>query len=123
MDNTARVIQVNNESFESNKMYWWGDKKKEASLADVLASAPPGWSGIIKTLIPDLFALGWDGEVDQVKEKFGGLRFYIGSGSNEIFDRIAQAENDSNRTCEVCGAPGVSRRGGWIRTLCDEHNK
>lgn len=55
----------------------------------------------------------------QVKEKFGGLRFYIGSGSPEIYGMIRMAEAMSFRTCEDCGNPGQTRPGGWIRTLCD----
>ena len=85
----------------------------------------PGWSGIIDRLVDDLFALGWDGHVHQVKEKFGGLRFYIGGLPEETFsavvNRISEAENESLRTCDECGKPGRPRSGGWIRTLCDEH--
>ena len=55
----------------------------------------------------------------QVKEKFGGLRFYIGSGSPEIYAMIRMAEQISYRICEDCGNPGKKRSGGWIRTLCD----
>ena len=80
-----------------------------------------GWYPLVNQLVEDILALGWDGNIFQVKEKFGGLRFYIGSGSNEIFDRIAKAENDSYEICEECGQPGVLRGGGWLKTLCDEH--
>ncbi len=51
-----------------------------------------GWFPLIKELIEDLIALGWDRKTCQVKEKFGGLRFYITSGSDAIYDRISQAE-------------------------------
>lgn len=57
----------------------------------------------------------------QVKEKFGGLRFYYSGGDNYIDGVVAMAESLSYRTCEVCGAPGTSTEGGWIRTLCEEH--
>lgn len=57
----------------------------------------------------------------QVKEKFGGLRFYINGGDDEIDAAITFAEMLSERTCEVCGAPGKQRGGGWISTRCDEH--
>jgi hypothetical protein len=80
-----------------------------------------GWFPIIKTLIEDLIKLGWDKQVCQVKEKFGGLRFYINEGSNEIYDRITKAEKDSYETCEVTGKHGKLRNDiGWYRTLCDE---
>ena len=56
----------------------------------------------------------------QVKEKFGGLRFYMTCGSREIFDLIEEAEILSYKTCEECGKPGEERDGGWIHTLCDD---
>jgi hypothetical protein len=101
----------------------WAYSGKEATIEDIKSCVGPGWSGIIDRLVRDLLALNWDGELMQVKEKFGGLRFYIGSGSDAIFDRIAQAEEESDRTCETCGAPGKARGGGWILTLCDTHAK
>jgi len=81
-----------------------------------------GWFPIIKDLIVDLIALGWDKQTCQVKEKFGGLRFYINAGSDEIFNRISEAEKQSYKTCEVCGEPGELRTDiGWYWTFCDEH--
>jgi len=81
----------------------------------------PGWHDIIERLIPDLLALGWTGEVSQVKEKFGGLRWYCDSdGASGIYDRISQAEDESFKTCEYCGAPGKPRDLSWIKTLCDK---
>lgn len=55
----------------------------------------------------------------QVKEKFGGLRFYIGFGNTEIFGMIRIAEEISFKICEECGSPGCQRLGGWIKTLCN----
>lgn len=57
----------------------------------------------------------------QVKEKFGGLRFYYSGGDDYIDGVVAMAESMSYRTCEVCGTPGTSPEGVWIRTLCEEH--
>ena len=62
-------------------------------------------------------------EAVQVKEKFGGLRFYVNCRRNEaIRQRIGIAADESFHTCEVCGKPGELREARWIRTLCDEHN-
>jgi len=36
-----------------------------------------GWYSIIRDLINELIALGWDKRLVQCKEKFGGLRFYL----------------------------------------------
>jgi hypothetical protein len=84
-----------------------------------------GWNLLIKNLIQDLIELGWNKEVTQVKEKFGGLRFYINEGSSEMYERIIETETESFNTCEVTGKPGKLRTDiGWYRTLCDEeYNK
>lgn len=59
----------------------------------------------------------------QVKEKFGGLRFYIDGGDDIVYAMIGMAESMSVVTCETCGSPGRQRSGGWIRTLCDKHEE
>ena len=58
--------------------------------------------------------------IDQIKEKFGGLRFYITGGDRRIDKLIMAAEEESMETCELCGAPGRrSSYRGWIATKCD----
>ncbi len=57
----------------------------------------------------------------QVKEKFGGLRFYYDGGDEQIYGMVRMAESWAANTCEECGQPGTMRTGGWIRTLCDTH--
>jgi len=80
-----------------------------------------GWFPLIKDLITDLIELGWNKEVCQVKEKFGGLRFYINAATSDVHKRISQAEIESMNICEVTGKPGKLRTDiGWYRTLCDE---
>lgn len=59
----------------------------------------------------------------QVKEKFGTLRFYMDYGTEEMWALAEQAEKESEITCEDCGAYGILRSGGWIRTLCDDCEK
>lgn len=61
--------------------------------------------------------------VDQVKEKFGTLRFYVTGGNELIRGMIWFAESMSGRICETCGAPGKRRGRGYIYTACDEHAK
>ena len=81
-----------------------------------------GWYPLIKNLINELINLGWDKQVTQVKEKFGGLRFYINGGSDEIYNKITEAEKLSHETCELCGKKGELRtKIRWFTTLCDEH--
>lgn len=59
--------------------------------------------------------------VAQIKEKFGGLRFYYDGGDDEISGMVRMAELWAGHTCEKCGNKGEHRQGGWIRTLCDTH--
>lgn len=60
---------------------------------------------------------------EQVKEKFGTLRFYVRGGDEYIDGLIAMAESMSAFTCEECGKPGYQSSGGWIVTLCGEHHE
>lgn len=57
----------------------------------------------------------------QVKEKFGGLRFYVQAATSKHYNYISFAESMSYRTCEECGAPGKTYTDGWHRTMCDIH--
>lgn len=57
----------------------------------------------------------------QVKEKFGGLRFYVNGATDEIYNYISFAESMSYHTCEECGAPGERYTDGWHTTLCEIH--
>lgn len=82
-----------------------------------------GWYGLVKNLIEEAIAAGWNKEVCQVKEKFGGLRFYVNAASNEVYDIISKYESLSYKTYEDCGEPGEIRKGSWTRTLCEEHTK
>ena len=58
-------------------------------------------------------------KASQVKEKYGTLRFYMTTSTDEMDKLIDEAEAASATICEDCGAPGETRGGGWIRTLCD----
>ena len=65
----------------------------------------------------------------QIKQKFGGLRYYISIEDVEeqdvkyVYDIIAEAENKSFTICETCGSPTkVNKdRPYYVKTLCDEH--
>jgi hypothetical protein len=93
---------------------------REEAIEHAKACVGKGWHALLEKLVDDLLALGWDGSLHQVKEKYGGLRFYIGFGSDEIFDCIEEAEEASYRVCEECGDPGTLRDVlSWRLTLCD----
>ena len=80
-----------------------------------------GWAPLVDALIESLVALGMDPakDVAQIKEKLGGLRFYLETGTRPMFTVIDAAEEASFKTCEVCGAPGRIQPGDWIRVRCD----
>lgn len=59
----------------------------------------------------------------QIKEKFGGLRFYVDRASDEHYNYIHFAESMSYHTCELCGKLGKLYTDGWHTVLCDEHAK
>lgn len=61
--------------------------------------------------------------VDQVKEKFGTLRFYYTGGDDYVRGLVSMAESMSGVTCEVCGNPGTTNYKGWFTTLCKDHRK
>lgn len=73
-----------------------------------------------KNLTPEEFEENYGLRIVQVKEKFGGLRYYVDNSNPEVDAAIIMAESMSFRTCEFCGNRGSHRPGGWIRTLCDE---
>jgi len=59
--------------------------------------------------------------LDQVKEKFGTLRFYYQGGDEYISGLVSMAESISGITCETCGKPGTQTGGSWVKTACVEH--
>jgi hypothetical protein len=64
--------------------------------------------------------------LEQVKEKFGTLRFYYNGGDEYIRGLVSMAESMSGVTCEGCGAQAETNwpkdenggLGGWVRTIC-----
>lgn len=62
-------------------------------------------------------------EASQVKEKFGGLRFYVYGASDKQYAAIDFAEYLSKSICEWCGGPGKQEVQGWIVTLCESCKK
>ena len=56
--------------------------------------------------------------LDQVKEKFGTLRFYYTGGDDYIDGMVSLAESLTGVTCESCGNVGERRGGGWVHTYC-----
>jgi hypothetical protein len=100
---------------------------------EALASVEPGWAGLINQVWDATLAFekqhSLTVRVQQVKEKFGGLRIYahfVEEVSREDQDwlraEIAMAETASLALCEECGAPGEQDvQDYWALTLCPIH--
>jgi len=129
-DKYPKIFKMRNGSMQETCMYWGFDHGD-------------GWFNIIQSACQNIqnhtdwkrktepFASLTDEEFDelhqpvaaQVKEKFGGLRFYVDNSDDYTSGVIAMAESMSYRTCEYCGAPGKQTGKGWIKTVCDTCNK
>lgn len=98
-----------------------------------------GWYSIIESLSQKLEKINENFESDenyiqaaQVKEKFGGLRFYYSCENVENIDEsvlkvvdffIAEAEKQSKITCQFCGDIAdfnSTSKTNWITTLCKQ---
>jgi hypothetical protein len=90
-----------------------------------------GWFNIINQLMGNIqHHIDWKNRTEevvpqvvlqQVKEKFGTLRFYYSGGDEYIAGLVSMAESMSGIMCETCGNPGTRTSGGWIKTACKEH--
>ena len=60
--------------------------------------------------------------IAQIKEKFGGLRFYTYNVSEEVDKLINNAADKSYNICEICGKSGFNMEiRGWIFAVCKKH--
>lgn len=90
-----------------------------------------GWHPIILALTQQIQArIDWSDKIEQpidqvkvsqIKEKFGGLRFYYDGGDEYIEGMVDMAERWASRTCEICGDRATKHTSGWIKTVCDKH--
>ncbi len=86
-----------------------------------------GWTDLIYACHDELVVLDPYYAIVQIKEKFGGLRYYFASNektNKDIWDKMHEVVNKyeklSYKTCEYCGEPGSSSEGDgfWIKTIC-----
>lgn len=92
-----------------------------------ISNVGKGWEPLIRELEVKLNALG-DFKIDQVKEKFGSLRYYatIDTEDKETYQAfrtaIEEAEEKSEHLCEECGEPAeIKEYNGWMKAYCDQH--
>jgi hypothetical protein len=63
--------------------------------------------------------------IQQVKEKFGTMRFYVSAEgdetfANDIYQIAGWAETATEGRCCVTGKPGVQSGPGWVLTLSSD---
>jgi len=84
-----------------------------------------GWLDLLDKLSAELQAYadkhGVEIRAEQVKEKYGTLRFYVDDTTDEVQAIIDKYEILSETTCEVCGEAGKLYTDGWYSVRCDEH--
>ena len=103
---------------------------KEDEIYTYIDCAPEGWEKLCEDLCAELKPLlekvGYvDGyKLCQVKEKYGGLRWYDYGVPGTIYDEYSalmhKYEDLSYKTCCVCGAPATKISIGWICPFCDK---
>ena len=90
-------------------------------------SVDAGWYPLVIDTDARLAHLDPDYVVHQIKEKFGTLRYYWATSSDdpspELSDALYAVTDDAERisaiTCERCGEPGVLQDTRyWVKTLC-----
>ena len=92
-------------------------------------SAPDGWLELVKECDELLAHLDPDYRIIQIKEKFGGLRYYFATELPNPTRLIMQivASDFGRRSmlyCQECGEPGKTAEiRNWYYTLCNDHFK
>lgn len=85
-----------------------------------------GWLPLLADLHEHLSDIDPNYTIYQVKEKFGGLRFYYSLSNPEVADDAQKVvnffETISLTICEKTGLPGqLMTRNGWYKTLNDTY--
>lgn len=89
---------------------------------DIVGSVGKGWKNIVSELFDEVKLADPECRVVQVKEKFGGLRFYVENVTNtKVYDLISEAEGYASETCEICSKPAhIQSLNGWLKCICNE---
>lgn len=84
-----------------------------------------GWSEIIMQCHKELKEVDENYTIAQIKEKFGGLRYYFASTNPALYAGMCKITSkymdQSFKICEMCGKPGELRNETRLRTLCEKH--
>jgi len=88
-----------------------------------------GWYGLTLSIIEEVRLYNIEHPedkiyIEQIKEKFGSLNFYLSGKPDYLNKMIRKAEYESKHICEKCGARGKTKKiNNWYFTLCEEHRK
>ena len=91
-----------------------------------------GWYQIVVDCDNLLTEIDPDYQIAQIKQKFGGLRYYFQPSdvnNGELYVKmnagVLAYEKIASITCEATGKPGVlmKSKGGWVKTLDPEYAK
>ena len=91
-----------------------------------------GWYQIVVDCDNLLTEIDPDYQIAQIKQKFGGLRYYFQPSdvnNSELYVKmnavVLAYEKIASITCEATGNPGVLMKstGGWFKTLDPEYAK
>jgi hypothetical protein len=120
------MVDDTSEALESEQL-----EAREGQFRAERAKVGTGWHRIIDDLHDNLGMLLGDYDVLQIKEQYGGLRYYIlldfrvaPENRVQALHAIGDAERQSLLTCEGCGEDGDTQyHGGWYKTLCNKHHE
>jgi hypothetical protein len=114
-----------------NELQLQVEKLKEKFLPEYYKSIDvnEGWYQLIVDCDKELTAIDPHYQIVQIKEKFGGLRYYFHpsqSDTSEAMRKVVEKyEAIALVTCEATGGLGVLMKGvgGWLKTLNPEYAK
>ena len=109
---------------------YWSDSDKVPEYNyewTLLDNMPEGWRKAFGEQMCEEMreALIDEGRLDDyvitdIKEKYGGLRWYSYGETERTIKIIHKYEELSHRTCIRCGAPATVVTTGWINPYCDD---
>ena len=120
----------------TKKKIYVGEKPMEEEIQELVkqeeivepiqfgVSCGDGWYWLLDNLMDIIKHYCHDNDVapiqiTQIKEKFGGLRFYYNGGDDMIDGMAWLAEHMSYQVCEYCGTTeNVGHTQGWLSTIC-----
>jgi hypothetical protein len=136
-DSLERIYENYGETFRRLSLSEWQDsvQKKYPYLRFNVAECEceRGWANLLDPLFK--YVNRWNAEevngehenpifIEQVKAKFGTLRFYYSGGDEYFGGMVDYAEALSAKTCELCGNVGENQGHNMTRCrTCTNHTK